>query len=69
MQPLFDLQLDIQKEIGKEKWHLEPKLPDEELSAQIKSTSLESLKSAFEIKQKSARNKKMLWGSGSSLWG
>ena len=55
MQPLFDLQLEIQKEIGKEKWVIESPKTDEELHTKIESASKESLSLAFSIKQKSAR--------------
>lgn len=56
MQPFFDFQIAIQKEIGKEKWLLpENNYYETELAQQIKQAGTLQLKEAFSISEKQKR--------------
>ena len=55
MQPLFEMQKEIQKEIGKEKWSVAEKFSDDELISTIESSYGDRIKAAFDIPQKAVR--------------
>lgn len=56
MKPLFDMQLEVQKEIGKKKWDFEEKSCDEDLVQSIEASYLERIKTTFAIPQKVLRS-------------
>ena len=56
MKPLFDMQREVQKEIGKEKWELpESKIP-QDLIDSVKDNYFDDIKTAFAIPQKVIRS-------------
>ena len=55
MQPLFEMQEEIQKEIGKEKWSVAEKFSDDELTSAVESSYSDRIKAAFDIPQKAVR--------------
>ena len=55
MKPLFEMQLDIQKEIGKPKWEIPTKKQDLGLMERLKETAKPLLTEAFSISDKKKR--------------
>ena len=62
MKPLFDMQMEVQKEIGKPKWEITPKAENTELLAQVKEVAEPLLKEFFAISNKQARNEALSKG-------
>ncbi|MFK7824989.1 MAG: polyribonucleotide nucleotidyltransferase [Oligoflexales bacterium] len=62
MKPLFDMQLEVQKEIGKPKWELAPKAENSELLAQVKEVAQPLLREFFAISNKQTRNEALSKG-------
>jgi len=56
MKPLFDLQLAIQKEIGKPKRELKPQDLNPDLLSKMESSILPAIREAYRIKEKQVRN-------------
>ena len=57
MKPLFEMQIELQKEIGKPKWDVPVKEPNHELEAQVRDVAHPLLKDAFAVKNKAERSK------------
>ena len=62
MKPLFDMQIEVQKEIGKPKWDLTPKTENSELLSRVKEVAEPLLKEFFAISNKQARNEALSKG-------
>ena len=62
MKPLFDMQIEVQKEIGKPKWDIEPKPENTELLTKVKDVAQPLLKEFFAISNKQARNEALSKG-------
>ena len=57
MKPLFDMQIEVQKEIGKDKWAVEEPKLDEELFERISSMAKDQLIDALTVKEKKSRGR------------
>ncbi len=59
MQPLFDMQKEVQKEIGKTKWEHKEIVISESLIQEVKDLFLDSIKNVFAIPQKIVRSNEL----------
>jgi polyribonucleotide nucleotidyltransferase len=59
MQPFFDMQIDIQKEIGKKKWEVVAKEINKELVEKVAAAGKAKVRAAFDINDKLVRGKAM----------
>ncbi|MCB9228071.1 MAG: polyribonucleotide nucleotidyltransferase [Deltaproteobacteria bacterium] len=66
MKPLFDMQLEIQKEIGKPKWTVQETEISQEIRSQVRELGEPLLKKAFAVSDKMLRGK-ALKDAGKSL--